>query len=326
MKIVFLGTGEFAVPSLEAIQLAGHEVSLVVSQPDRPQGRGLARRPTPVKHAADKRGLTVFQPEKLRLEPDRVIASQADILVVVAYGQILRENILECAPRGAVNVHASLLPRYRGAAPIQWAIANGETRTGVTTMQLDRGMDTGPILLQRACAIDPEDTTATLEPKLAAMGATLLLDTLEELARGSVTAQAQDGRAATNAPLINKSDGGVSFLGSAREIVNRLRGFSPWPGLQFSHDGRSIKILSATALTAAAGSADIPGTIIGVSQQGLDVACGAGSTLRLQRVQPESRGPVSAFDFANGAKLRPGTVFAASAPKGRTTGPSAPKD
>ncbi len=327
MKVVFLGTGEFAVPSLEAAHRAGHRISLVVSQPDRPQGRGLILRSTPVKVVADRLGMAVFQPEKLRLEPDRIIAEMADVLVVVAYGQILRENILECAPGGAVNVHASLLPKYRGAAPIQWAIANGESRTGVTTMQLDRGMDTGPILLQKDCPIEPGDTTETLEPKLAALGATLLVETLDGLARGSLTPQAQDDTAATKAPLIRKSDGIVNFGKSAIEIANRFRGFSPWPGLQFAHAGRSIKMLSAKALATAPDRPNSPpGVIVSLSREGLDVACGGGSVLRLDRVQPESRGPVSAFDFARGAKLRTGEVLGPGARGDQTSPPSEPSD
>jgi len=309
LKIVFLGTGEFAVPSLQALHAAGHHVSLVVSQPDRPQGRGLTLRPTPVKLAAAALSLPVFQPEKLRLDPGPVIAEKADVLVVVAYGQILRENILECAPSGAINVHASLLPKYRGAAPIQWAIANGETRTGVTTMKLDRGMDTGPILLQEGCAIEPEDTTASLEPRLAKLGASLLVRTLEGLPAGTVAPVAQDESLATRAPLITKGDGAIDFQRNAVEIANRLRGFSPWPGLQFLHAGRSIKILDAAALPANRAETGPFGTILAVSREGLDVACGGGSTLRLRRVQPESRGAVSALDFANGAKLRPGVVL-----------------
>lgn len=307
-----MGTGDFAVPTLEALGRSGHEVSLVVSQPDRPQGRGLTLRPTPVKAAAQQLGLDVFQPEKLRLEPDRVVAQQADVLVVVAYGQILRENILECAPRGAINVHASLLPKYRGAAPIQWAIANGETRTGVTTMQLDRGMDTGPILLQEECDIEAGDTTQTVEPRLAAMGAALLVTTLSDLAAGTLTPRKQDETRATKAPLIRKSDGAISFERPAAEIANRLRGFSPWPGLQFAHARKSVKILAAVALKEK-GSA-VPGVVLRVSRDGVDVACGAESTLRLLRVQPESRGPVSAFDFANGAKVTIGQVIGATAP------------
>ncbi len=307
-----MGTGEFAVPSLEAVHAAGHEIALVVSQPDRPKGRGLNLQKTQVRIAAERLGLEVFQPEKLRLEPDRVIERGAEVLVVVAYGQILRENILDCAARGAVNVHASLLPRYRGAAPIQWAIANGEIETGVTTMQLDRGMDTGPVLLQKACVIEPEDTTATLEPRLAALGASLLVDTLAGLASGSVEGKPQDEAAATRAPLIRKSDGAVDFTRPARSIVNRVRGFSPWPGAQFRHEGRSIRILSAVALSGEPEAESPRGLILGVSRDGLDVACGEGSVLRLQRVQPESRGPVSAFDFGNGAKLRVGTVLGGS--------------
>ena len=325
MKIVFLGTGEFAVPALEAIHRAGHEVSLVVSQPDRPQGRGLTLRATPVKTAALALGLRVFQPEKLRLEPDPVIAEKADVLVVVAYGQILRENILECAPGGAINVHASLLPSYRGAAPIQWAIAKGEIRTGVTTMQLDRGMDTGPILLQKECAIEPGDTTATLEPRLAVLGAALLIETLDGLAKGTLVPRAQDESLATRARLIRKGDGAIDFLREAAEIASRLRGFSPWPGAQFLHLGRSIKILDAVAAATRAEASPI-GTVLGVSREGVDVACGGGSTLRLRRVQPESRGPASAFDFANAAKLKPGTILGAADGADPASRPSDPKD
>ena len=316
MKIVFMGTGQFAVPALEALARAGHSVPLVVSQPDRPQGRGLTLQETPVKAAARALGLPVFQPEKLRLEPGRVIDEKADVLVVVAYGQILRDNILECAGRGAINVHASLLPKYRGAAPIQWAIACGETRTGVTTMQLDRGMDTGAILLQRDCAIEPSDTTATLEPRLALMGATLLIETLEGLAAGAMTPIAQDDGAATKAPLIKKADGLVGFERTAQEITQRLRGFSPWPGLQFLHQGRSVKILGASVLTLADTPPSPSGTVLGISRDGVDVACASGSVLRLLKVKPESRSGVSAFDFANGAKLKPGSQLGdpASAP------------
>lgn len=270
-------------------------------------------------------GLPVFQPEKLRLDPDPVLAEKADVLVVVAYGQILRENLLSCAPRGAVNVHASLLPRYRGAAPIQWAIANGETRTGVTTMQLDRGMDTGPILLQKECAIEPDDTTATLEPRLAVLGARLLIETLDGLKQGTIVPRAQDESLATKAPLIRKSDGAIDFQREAAEIVSRMRGFSPWPGVQFHHLGRSIRILDAAATPTRAEASPI-GAILDLSREGLDVACGGGSTLRLRRVQPESRGPVSAFDFANGAKLKPGTILGMREGADPGSRPSEPTD
>jgi len=305
-----MGTGEFAVPSLAALVRAGHGVSMVVSQPDRPQGRGLTLHETPVKKLAFSLGLKVFQPEKLRLDPNPVIEEKADILVVVAYGQILRENILACAPRGAVNVHASLLPKYRGAAPIQWAIANGETRTGVTTMQLDRGMDTGPMLLQEECAIDPLDTTATLEPRLADIGAALLLRTLDGLRDGTVTATPQDNTQATLAPLIKKNDGLLDFHQPAAGIANRLRGFSPWPGVQIHHAGRSLKLINASAT--ALRTAEPPGTLLAATREGVDVACGEGTVLRIERVQPESRGATAAFDFVNGARLRPGSILGAS--------------
>lgn len=318
-----MGTGDFAVPTLRAIHRSNHEVSLVVSQPDRPQGRGLTLRPTPVKAAAQALGLDVFQPEKLRLEPDRVIAERADVLVVVAYGQILRENILDCAPHGAINVHASLLPKYRGAAPIQWALANGETRTGVTTMQLDRGMDTGPILLQRECVIEPDDTAETLESRLALIGAGLAVETLSGLTAGTLSPKAQDESAATKAPLIRKSDGLVSFEQPATQIANRLRGFHPWPGLLFTHAGRSVKILAASPIEN--GEQATPGTVLSISRDGVDVACGANTTLRLLRVQPESRGAVSAKDFANGAKLVAGSRLGAPA-AGDAARQIAPKD
>ena len=303
-----MGTGDFAVPSLHAVHGAGHEIALVVSQPDRPQGRGLELKTTPVKVAAERLALPLFQPEKLRAEPGPVIEQNADALVVVAYGQILRENILECAPRGAINVHASLLPKYRGAAPIQWAIANGETSTGVSTMQLDRGMDTGPVFLQEACAIDAEDTTATLEAKLARIGADLLLTTLEGLSKGRIRAQPQDDSAATRAPLIKKTDGRVDFETTAAQISCRLRGLSPWPGLFFAHDGKSIKLLAAVVSGTSSNSAP-PGTVLAISREGIDVACGTGAALRLLRVQPESRGGIAALDFANSAKLKPGVVL-----------------
>lgn len=319
-----MGTGEFAVPSLEAVHAAGHTVALVVSQPDRPQGRGLTLRPTPIKAVAERMGLPVFQPEKLRLESDRVVAEQADLLVVVAYGQILRENVLRCATRGAINVHASLLPKYRGAAPIQWAMANGETVTGVTTMQLDRGMDTGPMFLQRECAIASKDTTATLEPILAALGADLLIETLTGLEAKTMIAQAQDHSQATMAPLIRKTDGLVEFTRGASEIANRLRGFSPWPGVQFVHEGRTIKLLLASPCPEATRSR--PGQILAISRDGVDVACGDGSILRVARVQPESRGPVSGFDFANGSKLRVGMVLGRTAIAEPAAAPNAAKD
>lgn len=310
-----MGTGEFAVPVLEAVQAAGHEISLVVSQPDRRQGRGLTLRPTAVKAAALRLGLDVFQPEKLRLEAERVISEKAQILVVVAYGQILRPNVLECAELGAVNVHASLLPKYRGAAPIQWAIAMGERETGVTTMQLDAGMDTGPILLQKACPIEPEDTMATLEPKLARLGATLLVETLEGLERGVIRPRPQEEALATRAPLLNKRDGEVDFSLPATSISDRLRGFSPWPGLHFTHLGRSVRILAARPLAREGeGEGAVPGAILGIAKEGLDIACAGGSVLRLERIQQESRGPVSGIEFARAVQLRRGEVVGAPPP------------
>lgn len=310
LKVAFLGTGAFAVPSLRAVHAAGHDVALVVSQPDRPHGRGLAVTPTPVKEAALELGVKVFQPEKLRLDFATLVEASPDILVVVAYGQILRAPVLDLAPRGAVNVHASLLPTYRGAAPIQWAIANGENETGVTTMQLDLGMDTGPILLQKRCPIDASDTTATLEPRLAELGAQLLIQTLDRLADGRIEPQPQDEARATKAPLIKKTDGFVDFF-AASTIVNRLRGFTPWPGVSLKFGPRTLQLTQARVAQAEPSLPSTPpqaGTVISIRDT-IAVSCADGSILEIQRVKPESRGVMSATDFARGARMAVGDRF-----------------
>lgn len=307
MRLVFLGTGAFAVPSLRALRAAGHDIPLVVSQPDRPRGRGLELRPTHVKSAAIELGLPVFQPAKIRLETAPVEEARPDLLVVVAYGQILRANVLALAPRGAVNVHASLLPKYRGAAPIQWAIANGETETGVTTMRLDLGMDTGPMLLRAPCAIEPDDTTLSLEPRLADLGACLLVETISGLAAGTLAATPQDESLATRAPLIAKSDGHVTF-DSAESIRNRIRAFTPWPGVAVSFRGRVVQLLEARAGKARGIGAE-PGVVCEATRDAIAVACSDGSVLELTRLKPESRAALGAAEFARGARLGAGDRF-----------------
>ena len=304
MRIVFLGSGAFAIPSFEALVGAGHEVAAVFTQPDRHGGRGRRLLPPPLKPVALRHRVEVFQPPRIR-EPDAVAALQRlspEILVVVAYGQILPTAVIGSAPRGAVNVHASLLPRYRGAAPIQWAIVNGETTTGVTTMLIDQGLDTGPLLLSREVTISPEETAAELEARLAPLGAQVLLETLDGLASGALLPLAQDHAAATLAPLIRKAEGRIDWQQPAEVLERRVRGFTPWPGTTCRVRGRDLKILRARA----SDQAGPAGTVLRADKDGLVVGCGEGSLVLLQ-VQPESGRPMSAAAFAAGARIIAGS-------------------
>jgi methionyl-tRNA formyltransferase len=309
VRLVFLGSGAFAVPSLEALLDAGHEVAALVTQPDREKGRGRTLASPPTRAVAEARGVPVLQPRRVR-EPDaqealRRLAPQ--VQVVVAFGQILPRAVIDIAPRGTVNVHASLLPRLRGAAPIQWAIANGDTETGVSTMLIDEGLDTGPVLLQRATPIDPEERASELEPRLARIGAELLLETLRALEAGSLRPVPQDAARATRAPLLHKEDGRLEWRRPARELHDRARGFHPWPGAFTSLDGRTIKVLRTRLAEAPLVTARArPGEIVELGEESLLVSCGNGSCLRLLEVQPESRRAMPAAAFAAGARLAPG--------------------
>jgi methionyl-tRNA formyltransferase len=309
VRVVFLGSGAFAIPSFEVLSGAGHEVAAVVTQPDREKGRGRALTPPPLKPVAVAHRVPVLQPRRIR-EPEAQIALRqlrADLLVVVAYGQILPQAVLDLAPRGAVNVHASLLPLYRGAAPIQWAIVRGETETGVTTMLLDQGLDTGPILLSQSTPIGPEETASALEPRLARLGASLLLDTLAGLEAGSLHPTPQDHARATLAPILRKEDGRIDWVQPAAEVACRVRGFDPWPGTWTTFAGRVLKVIEAVALPVEA--VGEPGQVMEARPDGLRVACGGGTCLAVRRVQPESRRPMDAAAFAAGAHLAPGTRF-----------------
>src|SRR6266478_4394107 len=240
--IVFCGTPKFAVPALEKLVNAGFKVRLVLTQPDRPKGRGLELVSSPVKQAAEKLGLPLYQPEKIKVNHElraKLEAIHPDAIIVVGYGRIIPPWMLQLPPLGNINLHASLLPKYRGAAPIQWAIANGETVTGVTTMRIDAGLDTGDILLQKAIPIAPEDTAETLAPRMAAIGAELMVETLHGLKSGTIHPKPQDNSQATLAPLLKKEDGRIDFHQPAPEIVNRIRGFQPWPGAFTSFRGKN---------------------------------------------------------------------------------------
>lgn len=304
MRVVFMGSGSFAIPSLLALLDAGHEVAAVVTQPDREKGRGRAVTPPPVKPVALARGLPVLQPGRVK-EPEAQAALRAlapDVQVVVAYGQILPTSVIEIPRLRTVNVHGSLLPRYRGAAPVQWAIVRGERETGVTTMLIDAGLDTGPTLLARAEPIRDDDTADVLEARLAQVGASVLVETLAGLQSGTLVAVPQDHERATQAPIIRKEDGVVDWTAPAVEIERRVRGFHPWPGTSTTIAGRGLRILRARV----GGGDGAPGSVVAVDRDGIHVACGQG-TLVLQDVQPESKRPMAASAFALGARLSAGT-------------------
>src|SRR5215470_9414273 len=231
--LIFCGTPRFAVPALEKLAAAGHRIHLVVTQPDRPKGRGLELVAAPVKQSALTLNLPISQPDRIKSNDDfraQLTAIKPDAIIVVGYGRIIPPWMLDLPPLGNINLHASLLPKYRGAAPIQWAIANGETVTGNTTMRLDAGLDTGDMLLQRELAIHPDDTAETLAPPLAAMGADVLVETMQAIEAGTIQARKQDNALASLAPLLKKEDGQIDFARPAIAIYNRLRGFQPWPG------------------------------------------------------------------------------------------------
>ena len=301
MKLVFCGTPPFAVPSLERLAGSGFEVQLVVTQPDRPQGRGMILAAPTVKQAAEKLRLPVIQPEKIKANPDfkqKLEQLRPDAIIVVGYGRLIPPWMLALPPRGNINVHASLLPKYRGAAPVQWAIASGEKVTGVTTMLLNEGLDTGDILLQDSLPIAPEDTAITLTPPLAKLGADLLVKTLRGLEQGRVRPTAQDHSRATLAPILKKEDGQIDFHRTAAEIHNRLRGFQPWPGATARFRGKNLKIVAAREeLHPPATLA--PGELRWDSEK-LVAGCGGATRLELLEVQPEGKRAISAREFVSG--------------------------
>jgi methionyl-tRNA formyltransferase len=301
MKVLFYGTPEFALPTLEAL-LRHHEVVGVVTQPDRPAGRGQRVTPPPVKVRAEAAGLRVLQPPRLRDPgwPERLREFGAEVGVVVAFGQILSKAVLDAPARGSINVHASLLPRYRGAAPIAWAIMRGERETGITTFQMDEGMDTGAMLLTASTPIGPEETAGELAARLAPLGAEVLTDTLARL--DTLTPTPQRHEDATSAPRLKKTDGDLDWRRPAREIADRIRGCNPWPGASASTPAGPLRIWRARPL--AIGAAAPPGTLV-VADDTLAVASGDGIVLPLE-VQPESRRAVTWAEFLRGARLSAG--------------------
>jgi len=314
LSLVFCGTPQFAVPTLERLVEAGHSVPLVVTQPDRPRGRGMEMAVSPVKDAAIRLGLAVVQPVSIKNNtefPSQLAAIRPDAIIVVGYGRIIPQWMIDLPRLGNLNLHASLLPKYRGAAPIQWAIANGESVTGATTMRIDAGLDTGEMLMQRDLAIHPEDTAETLGPKLAAMGADLMVETLRGLDNGQVLPIPQDQAKATLAPILKKEDGRMDFARSAREVYNRLRGFQPWPGAFTMYKGKTLQVHRAQPVPN--GGTLTPGQIV-VEGPRLFVCCGkdqgadqdANTILELIETQLEGKRRMTAQEFINGYRPQSG--------------------
>ena len=309
LSLVFCGTPAFAVPTLEKLAKAGQNIKLVVTQPDRPKGRGLELVASPVKQSALRLNLPIVQPDRIKTNEEfrvQLSALKPDAIIVVGYGRIIPQWMLELPPLGNINLHASLLPKYRGAAPIQWAIAQGETITGVTTMRIDSGLDTGDILLQQEMQIAPTDTSETLSPRLAAIGADLVLETLRALQAGSIHPRAQDNLRATLAPILKKEDGQIDFSRTATEIFNRLRGFQPWPGAHTKFRGKNLQILKAQPLITPA-----PPSEIRTEADRLLVGCGHDTSLELLEVQLEGKKRTAAKDFLHGYRPHPGETLGA---------------
>jgi len=310
VRLVFCGTPRFAVPTLEALLAAGHEIPLVVSQPDRPVGRTQQLAAPPVKQTALAAGISLTQPEKIRNNAEfrsHLEAIAPEAIVVVAYGRIIPPWMLALPRYGCINLHASLLPKYRGAAPIQWAVAMGETVTGNTTMLLEEGLDTGPILLQREVAISPEQTAADLFDVLADDGAPLVADTLAGLAAGTIQPHPQDHSHATLAPLLDREDGRMKFAEhTATELWSRWRGFQPWPGAFTMLDGK--KLIVHRMKVAESGGTGAPGEVR-IGQQRVLVACAANTWIEFLEVQLEGKKRLSAAEFLRGAGLRDGVCL-----------------
>jgi methionyl-tRNA formyltransferase len=311
MRIVFCGTPEFAVPSLRRLAAEpGISVEGVITQPDRPRGRGQHVSGSPVKEAALAANLHVYQPETIKSDSAQEFLKRVapDAVVIIAYGQIIPARLLTLPRIGWINLHASLLPRYRGAAPIHWAIANGETTTGLTTMQIDAGMDTGPTLLQHELEIGPDETSPELAARMSEIGAGLIVDSLLRLDRGEISPQPQDNGKASYAPILKKEDGRIDWTRTAPQIYNRMRGFAPWPGAYTTFRGLTCHVWGRPESSAAAEERITPGEIVS-STKDVHVVCGEKTCLRLESVQLEGRKRISAREFANGARITHGEGF-----------------
>ncbi len=322
MKLIFMGTPDFSVGTLEALLEAGHTVTLVVSQPDKPKGRGHELIPTPVKAAALRHNLPVYQPARLRdaLAVETLQKTEADAIVVVAFGQLVPKSILEMKPYGCINVHASLLPRYRGAAPIQWAVIAGEEESGVTIMQMDEGLDTGDMLLKRSVPLEEKETGGSLFDKLSQVGAELCVEALEKLEQGLLTPEKQGESPTAYASMLTKDMGRIDFTRPAREIERLIRGLNPWPSAYARLHGKTLKIWEAQVIERIGGLGDghgkepagramgRPGEIIGVTRDALHIACGQ-DILAVTELQLEGKKRMDTGAFLRGYQVEPGTML-----------------
>ena len=310
MKIIFMGTPDFAARALQALIDGGHEIILAVTQPDKPKGRSGEPAPSPVKLCALEHGIPVFQPEKIKAAAavEELERYRADVCVVAAFGQILSQRILDMPRLGCLNIHASLLPKYRGASPIQHAIIDGKERTGVTIMQMDAGLDTGDMLYQREIPIEDTDNYETLHDKLSELGGRAIVEALPLLEQGKLEPKKQRDELSCYAPLIRKSMGEIDFSEDARSIDRKIRGMTPWPSAYTSYHGKQLKIWRAVPLEKEEASGGVPGEILGTDKDSVTVAAGKGA-LRILELQLEGKKRMMARDFLLGVKMQPGEIL-----------------
>lgn len=310
MKILFMGTPDFAAAALEALIAAGHEITAAVTQPDKAKGRSGEPVPPPVKVCAAAHGIPVLQPRRIKRpeETEKLKQYPADVYIVAAFGQILSQEILDIPPYGCLNIHASLLPKYRGASPIQHAIIDGEEKTGITVMQMDAGIDTGDMLYKKEIAIAPEDDYETLHDKLAKLGGEAIAEALPLLEQGKLIPQKQDDAISCHAPLIGKEMGKIDFSGEAEAICRLIRGLTPWPSAYTSYRGKQLKIWRAGPALSENTFARTPGEILRTDKESLTVAAGRGA-LRIYELQLEGRKRMTAHDFLLGVKMQPGEIL-----------------
>lgn len=313
MKVIFMGTPDFAVGTLEALIEAGHEISLVVSQPDRPKGRGHGLMPTPVKEVALRHKLPIFQPEKIRSEQalETLEKTEADVIVVVAFGQIIPKAILSMKKYGCINVHGSLLPKYRGAAPIQWAVIDGEEESGVTIMQMDEGLDTGDMLLKASIKLEEKETGGSLFQKLSVLGASLCVEALEKLEAGELVPQKQGESPTAYARMLTKEMGALDWNQEAFKLERLIRGLNPWPSAYTYLDGKTLKIWAADVCEET-GEKSVPGEIVKVTKDAVYVACKEGS-LKITELQLQGKKRMDTAAFLRGYRLEAGKRLLASA-------------
>ena len=309
MKIIFMGTPDFAVGTLRSLAEAGHEITLVVSQPDKPKGRGHAMVPTPVKVVAEELGIPVFQPVKIREAKDVLEKTEADVCVVAAFGQIIPASILHMKKYGCINVHASLLPRYRGAAPIQWAVIDGEKESGVTIMQMDEGLDTGDMLAKAIVPLDEKETGGSLFDKLSEAGGRLCVETLAKLEKGEIIPEKQGESPTAYASMLDKKMGNIDWNKSAVVIERLVRGLNPWPSAYTHLDGKTLKIWACDVLPQSASKGE-SGEILEVTKDAIHVQTGDG-ILVLREIQLAGKARMDAGAFLRGYKVVPGTVLSA---------------